>query len=259
LFHFGWQFQRNASLSYRDAMTSTEGGQDVLADLAALGPFFAVETHPPGTRPMVPWRPLNELTAAAGPLRTRIEAVRAALAERSDRPAAEIEPRVAASVTHLGLVARLIAPSVAAAAIGRELAMCPGELWWQDTLGGPMPLSVPFPGAAAMVNLLDEVIAPLTAAVSNLVTVSPRVLWGNVASAASQAAAQVAARYPEVSRPAWTAAAALFATPWLSRERQPPGPGFRRSSCCLIYRVAVHEAAADRPRNVCSDCVLRQV
>jgi hypothetical protein len=237
-------------------MTSTEGRRDILDVLAALGPFFAVETHRPGTGPTVPWRPLHELTAAAGPLRMRIEAVRAALAERAGRPAAEIELRVAASVTHLGLVARLIAPSVAAAAAGRGLSMCQGELWWQDTLGGPMPLSVPLPGAAAgdsppVVNLLEEVIAPLTAATSNLVTVSPRVLWGNVASAASKAAALVAARHPELSRPAWAAAAAVFATPWLSRERQPPGPDFRRSSCCLIYKVA-----ASRPRGVCSDCVL---
>ncbi len=240
-------------------MTSTEGRRDVLDDLAALGPFFAVETHPPGTGPTAPWRPLRELAGAAGPLRTRIEAVRAALAERADRPTEEIESRVAASVTHLGLVARLIAPSVAAAATGRGLGMCLGELWWQDRLGGPMPLSVPLPGAAAgdpppVVNLLEAVIAPLTAAASNLVTVSPRVLWGNVASVANKAAAQVAARHPELSRPAWTAAAALLATPWLSRERQPPGPDFRRSSCCLIYKVA-----ADRPRSVCSDCVLRQV
>ena len=238
-------------------MTSTEGRRDVLDDLAALGPFFAVETHRPGTGPTPPWRPLRELTAAAGPLRTRIEAVRAALAERASRPAAEIEPRVAASVTHLGLVARLIAPSVAAAASGRGLGMGLGELWWQDILGGPMPLSVPLSSAAAgdpppVVRLLEEVIAPLTAAASSLVTVSPRVLWGNVASAANKAAALVASRHPELSRPAWTAAAAVFATPWLSRERQPPGPDFRRSSCCLIYKVA-----ANRPRSVCSDCVLR--
>lgn len=240
-------------------MTSTEGRRDVLDDLAALGPFFAVETHPPGSGPTAPWRLLRELTATAGPLRTRIEAVRAALAERAGRPAEAIEPRVAASVAHLGLVARLIAPSVAAAAAGRGLGMGLGEVWWQDTLGGAMPLSVPFPDATAgdpalVADLLEEVIAPLTVAVSNLVTVSPQVLWGNVASAASKAAALVAARHPELSRPAWTAAGAVFATPWLSRERQPPGPDFRRSSCCLIYKVA-----AGRPRSVCSDCVLRQV
>jgi hypothetical protein len=72
-----------------------------------------------------------------------------ALAERASRPAAEIEPRVAASVTHPGLVARLIAPSVAAAASGRGLGMGLGELWWQDILGGAMPLSVPLSTAAA--------------------------------------------------------------------------------------------------------------
>lgn len=90
-----------------------------------------------------------------------------ALAETSGRPAEEIEPRVAASVAHFGLVARLVAPSVAAAATRCGLGMRLGVVWWQDTLGGAMPLPVPFPGAAAsdpipVADLLEEVIAPLT-------------------------------------------------------------------------------------------------
>lgn len=104
-------------------MTRTEGRLD---DLAAVGPFFAVETHPPGTGPTA-------------------------------------------------------------------------------------------------VNLLKEVIASLIAGIEPGHRLAPEVLWGNVASAANKAAAQVAARHPELSRPAWTAAATLFATPWLSRKRQPPG------------------------------------
>jgi ferric iron reductase protein FhuF len=96
------------------------------------------------------------------------------------------------------------------------------------------------------------VISPLTAQISRLVTVSPRVLWGNVASAVNAAATQVAARRPDLSRPAWTMAGTLFASPQLSCERQPPGPGFRRASCCLIYKIA-----AGRPQGVCGDCVLR--
>jgi hypothetical protein len=240
-------------------MTRTGGRRDTLDDLAALGPFFTVCTHPAGAEPRPPWRPLRELAGPGGPLPARIDAVRAALAARAGRPAGEIEPRVAASITHLGLAARLIGPALAAAATGRRLGMRLGELWWQDTLGGPVPLSVPVPLPAATADdpaatqgLLNEVIAPLTAETSRLVTVSPRVLWGNVASAVNGAAAQVTARRPDLSRPAWAVAAALFATPQLSRERQPPGPAFRRSSCCLIYKIT-----AGGPQGVCGDCVLR--
>jgi len=91
-------------------MKRAEGRWDMLDDLAALGPFFAVSSHLPETGPGPPWRPIRELTEPDGPLAGRIDEVRAALAGRAGRPAAQIEPRVAASVTHLGLVARLIAP-----------------------------------------------------------------------------------------------------------------------------------------------------
>lgn len=230
----------------------------MLDDLAALGPFFAVSSHLPETGPGPPWRPLRELTEPDGPLAGRIDAVRAVLAGRADRPAVQIEPRVAASVTHLGLVARLIAPALAAAAAGHQLGIRLCDVWWQDTLGGPVPLSVPVPPPATASDppdaqgLLDELIAPLTAQISSLVTVSPQVLWGNVASAVNAAATQVAARRPDLARPAWATAAALFASPRLSRERQPPGPAFRRASCCLIYKIAV-----GRSQGVCGDCVLR--
>ena len=47
-------------------MTITDGHQDDLDDLAAIGPYFAVETHPPGSGPTAPWRPLRGLAAADG-------------------------------------------------------------------------------------------------------------------------------------------------------------------------------------------------
>jgi ferric iron reductase protein FhuF len=102
--------------------------------------------------------------------------------------------------------------------------------------------------------VLEEVVAPLTAAIAGLVPISGRVLWGNVASAINGAAGQVATRQPDLAGPVWAAAADLFASPWLSHETQPPGAGFRRSSCCLIYKIASERA---RARGVCGDCVLR--
>jgi hypothetical protein len=247
--------------------------QAIQDDLAAFGPFFAVRWHPPGTEPRPPWLALSDLTRQPGPLRRRIGSARAALAARAGRPEEQIEPRVAASVTQLGLAARVIAPAVAAAAAGHRLDLPPGGLWWQDTRGGPVPLSVPdpdrpptAPGAAAgaaagtdpgppagpdCLRVLDEVVAPLTEAVAGLVPVSPRVLWGNVASAVNSAAVQVAAGRPDLSDRAWAVAAAFLASPRLAREAQRPGPAFRRSSCCLIYKIAPGPTSG-----VCGDCVL---
>jgi FhuF-like iron-sulfur protein/ferric iron reductase FhuF-like transporter len=269
-------------------------GASGLDDLAALGPFFAVRSHLPGAAPPAPWRPGSELAGPSEALAARIDAVRAALTRTAlastglaardgegGRGAGEVEPRVAGSVAHLGLTARLIAPALGAAVLRCPLDLRPAGLWWQDELGGAMPLSVPAPagtqrdaaavehagperggtadGGARQVRrdqgwerlLLDETIAPLTAAVARLVTVSWRVLWGNVASAVNTAAAQVARQRPDLAPQAWLAAGRLLADPRLRTEPCPPGPRFRRSSCCLFYRLTPGEPAA-----ICGDCVL---
>jgi len=40
-------------------------GAQLLADLAALGPYFAVDVHRPGSPVRPPWQPLSELTGSA--------------------------------------------------------------------------------------------------------------------------------------------------------------------------------------------------
>jgi ferric iron reductase protein FhuF len=99
--------------------------------------------------------------------------------------------------------------------------------------------------------VIDDLVAPLTGAAGALVPVSPRVLWGNVASAISSAAGQIAAQRPGLAEAAWAAAREFAGHPQLSQERAVPGPGFRRSSCCLIYQLTAGPARA-----ICGDCVL---
>jgi hypothetical protein len=220
-----------------------------------------VEFHPPGTDPAAPWRSFAELTGPASALPGRIAAVRAALASRGGRPLEAIEPRVAASVTHLGLIARFVAPVLAAAACGYRLARPAAGLWWQDTTGGPLPLSVPEPddpesgpgpepGEVAG-QLIGELITPITSAVTGVIPVPARVLWGNVASAVNGAAVQISAPRPGADHAVWRIASEVFGHPALSQETGPPGRGFRRSSCCLIYRIA-----PGRAQGVCGDCIL---
>jgi hypothetical protein len=252
-------------------MTGSELGNDsqpargparaVLTDMAALGPFFAVEVHLPGERPRPPWLTIGELTGRPEPMRRRIDAVRRQLAASAGCQADQVEARVAASTAHFGVVARLLSPALATLVLGYELSARPAELWWQDTLGGPYPLSVPVPvdrpggrsrsAETACRQLVSEVIGPVTSVVAELVPMSTRVLWGNVASAVNSASTQLAKNQPAAADMAQHLAQVIFRTPQLRTERNQPGPGFRRSSCCLFYRLS-----AERANGTCGDCVL---
>ncbi len=233
---------------------------DIVADLATLGSFFTVHAHLPGERPELPWLTVGELVSRPEPLRHRIASVRRAFAATTGIRADQIEARVAASVAHFGLVARLVSPTLAAISLGYQFTAEPAELWWQDVLGGPHPLSIAIPAHCldhgrsarkACGELVSAVIEPVTLKVAELVPMSPRVLWGNVASAVHTALLQIAANRPAAANAAQQLAEAVFSIPQLRSEQHQPGPGFRRSSCCLYYRLATGQA-----RDICGDCVL---
>jgi ferric iron reductase protein FhuF len=83
--------------------------------------------------------------------------------------------------------------------------------------------------------------------------VSARILWGNAASAVHGAATVLAANRPDRAAPARQLAALLLARPPLrGTGTWTADGGFRRRSCCLIYR------AAAAPEAICGDCVLRR-
>ncbi|MFE1172900.1 hypothetical protein [Streptomyces sp. NPDC058773] len=250
--------------------------------LAALGPFCAFETHSAGAELSVPWRTLSEVTEGgkengSGVLRERVAAVRSSLAANGGRPPEAVEPRVAASVAHLGLVARVISPVLGLAALhglpSRPLTL--GELWWASALGGAFRLSLPReavtptadggtrPVSAIADDLLDGPVRALVDAFAPF-SVSPRILWGNVASAVHGAATGVTAAAPPLARPARTAALTFLRHPLLRDTHtlephmdlhtpQPRNGRFTRRSCCLLYRAAPDAAGA-----LCGDCVLRR-
>lgn len=245
-----------------------------LAAVAAFGPYFAFETHPADSPVMPPWRPMDELVRDPAALLARVEAVRAALATAGGQPVEAVELRVAGSVAQLGLVARLVSPALAVAArYGTALFEpeprlgAPG-LRWQPVLGGGFPLSVPeravlrARGAAPAAGseelagwlgagLLDGPVRALVQAFEGL-SISPRVLWGNVASAVVGAAAVVSrSATPEVGVRARALAGSLLEQSALLGAGTFGVDGFRRHSCCLIYR-----AAPDRAGPLCGDCVL---
>jgi hypothetical protein len=248
------------------------GGADLAArhaaELAQLGPYFAVNVHPAGQPLADPWRPLSSLLDSPDGLRQRIAEVRSALA--ADRPPGAVEFRVAASVTHLGVAARLISPVLGTAVLfGLVPRTDPAEVAWQPVLGGPLPLSVPAsalagrghqtgegqPDAGQLADELRERLlqGPVRAftEVTAAMSVSPIVLQGNIASAVNAAAAMIATARPDLAGQAATLRSELLSAPELAGTWTSGAAGFRRRSCCLIYRAAPAATSA-----VCGDCVL---
>ncbi|OBJ46909.1 hypothetical protein A5630_10655 [Mycolicibacterium mucogenicum] len=206
-------------------------------NLAGFGPFFAVVRHQ--VSPTPPWRPMSELIDDPDALTARVHKVRSALMGNG-----EPEIRVAASVAHLGLVARLIAPMIGTAALGEPVSWSLADLAWQDQLGGPFPLSVSTESTGG-----PPAVEALTNAFGRF-GVSPKVLWGNVGSAANSAAQQIGRARPDLGQQARQAADVVLADPRVDGGVLRSGPDFRRSSCCLIYQLAGDRAAC------CGDCVL---
>ena len=215
--------------------------------LAALGPFFAVEVHEPLTAVTPPWLAFTELL---GDLDSRVQPVRSALALGGDRSESDIELRVAASVAHLGVVARLLAPAIGAMALGeRGLSLDVADVRWQNQLGGPFPLSTVIrPGRSIL--LRGDAVEALTLGFAGTYSLSEQVLWGNVGSAANGAAGLIATTRPDLARRARMAADTVLADPRVDGGELRSGAHFRRKSCCLLYRLTGDRIA------VCGDCVL---
>lgn len=262
-------------------------GGAVLAELAGLGPYFALDAHPAGSAPLGGWRPLEELLHQPGALEAWVASVRAALAEISGRPPADVELRVAASMAQLGLAARLICPPLGMAVLtGRLLPMDPARLRWRPGPGGAVGLSIrddalppwgspwksgvpessstasPATLADALVDVvLDGPVRALVEAGTRF-AVSPQVLWGNVASIVNGVRALIGTAEPALTGRTEELVSRLLSQPPLhgthdthQATRDPdqgstPAVGFRRRSCCLVYRLAPAQAP------VCGDCVL---
>jgi hypothetical protein len=216
--------------------------------LAALGPYFEVG------RPAGDWLPLRVLLDSPAALTERVLATRAALGGDA------VPPRVAASVAQLGLVARLLAPVFGAAVLdGRLLVL--DEVSWRPVLGGPMPLALPdgalggVPYDSLVDAIAERVLAGPVRALVDLtagLSVSPKVLWGNVASGINGAASMVGAARPDLAMRSRALATGLLEAPVLRGSATGvPGVDFRRRSCCLLYRLG---PAA--PKAVCGDCVI---
>ena len=226
-----------------------------LAALRPLGGFFplrAAETPPrplPTLAEVYAGRPRD---VQSDPLDFRVRKAAAALRAP--------EPRIAASVAHLGLAARLWSVALGCAVLyGRLPALDPRRLHWDPDGSAPddlwLPEARPSGREADAAALADAVLhahlAPLAAAVRARHRLAPGLLRGNAASAlagAARALEQWARAHGRTEVAARTRAltSGLLADPLLAGTGTLTGTAFRRRSCCLYYRVP--------GSGVCGDC-----
>ena len=184
------------------------------------GPFFEVELH--DGPPTAPWRSVADLPHAPE-VAERIELVRRTL---------DGTERVAASVSQLSLIARLIAPALACSVrFGRSIGLA--GWYFQAPLTSTFALSIPRDPTPGPI-----LAGPIQGLIDTLGQVPARSALGNVASAVNTATLLI-------GRSAYPYAERVLAS--LPGEPGPIGRNFRRGSCCLIYQ-------AGRP--YCGDCVL---
>ncbi|MGX1566926.1 (2Fe-2S)-binding protein [Streptomyces sp. NPDC055506] len=228
-----------------------------LAALRPLGGFFVLRTEGAAARPLPTLAQAYRETSpdvCGNPLIFRVHKVAGAL----HAP----ELRVAASITHQGLAARLWSVALGCAVLhGSAPDLDARLLRWDADGSAPDDLWLtgvrPLPGDAATVadTVLLGHLEPLAAALRAHYRLAPGLLRGNAASALAGAARELdrwARRHDrtDTAARARSLAAELLAHPLLAGSGTLTGTAFRRRSCCLYYRVP--------GGGVCGDCCFTQ-
>lgn len=243
----------------------------VLGRTAAVGPFFSVRTSAGAPRDQG-FLPLAELygEGVSPALRNRLETVATRLGTT--------EARVAASLVHQGLAGRLSSIALGPAVLaGRVPDLAGDALWWHPNRSAPddlwlpspfpspspSPCSTPLPSSPEedlasrlRAAVLRDHLVPLHHAISAATTISPKVLWGNAASALAGTLRVLhdwcrSTGHGEAAERAVALTASLLDTTPLRDcgTLDPTVPAYSRRSCCLYYRVP--------GGGLCGDCVLR--
>ncbi|WP_432155350.1 (2Fe-2S)-binding protein [Streptomyces sp. bgisy153] len=229
-----------------------------LTALRPLGGFFLLRTagDPPGALPTL----ADAYAGRSSHVYGHSMIFRVRKVARSIRAP---EERVAASVAHQGLAARLWSIALGCAVLyGRLPDLDPRLVRWDPDAGAPDDLWLtrvrPLPVDRLAEVVLEGHLEPLAAVVRADHRLAPGLLWGNAASALAGAARQLERWAGDHGRPDLVAATRslagrLFAHPLLAGTGRleasgtgAGGPVFRRRSCCLHYRVP--------GGGVCGDC-----
>ncbi|MFN6551662.1 (2Fe-2S)-binding protein [Mycolicibacterium septicum] len=223
--------------------------------IAALGEFFALPAADPAT-----WRPIRSLCGDQAAVHEYTMRTRAATAVGFGIDETDVPVKAAASSVHLSITARLLSPVVGAAAcLGTVPLLTLDSLFWQPdsshrpALGtaGAQSVTETDPNRAATViagSLIGDVLSLLNDTMRLAGTLSPQVMWGNIASAANGAVTVLAQTRPDAQTRGRDLIDALIATEPLRGTADFAGGRFRRRSCCLFYQVP--------GGGYCGDCVL---
>jgi ferric iron reductase protein FhuF len=225
-----------------------------------IGDFFTLD------RPDLGGIPLGTLVESAERYDDRIAATGRALARLSHVDEDQLPRRAIASLVFLGISARLVAPTLAAAAIDRVVPELTLENVNAAELGdGRLVLRVtrfraltksrtPAPPELADLiggHLLEGQIARLVAAFASRDALHPRLLWGNVASSVASSARLIGQHHPDLSDASGkTATLILDRTPlsgcgYLTRNGDVID--YHRRSCCLYYQFPNAGTCGDCP------------
>jgi len=237
--------------------------------VAELGPFFVTslqaEREDDAADPS--WASLTTLVEDPAVLASRIAQTREALAAAAQRRPEEVEWRIAASIAHLGLAARFVAPLMGlAVTTGKVAPVGLAQASWRPILGGPYPLyftesrhtpdsgehasaetqlaappstsDIPTISRLFATEILDGPVRQLTEAVLRSGSIASGLLWGNVVSGVGGAAKMI-----QMARPSLSTQATLFVDellrhePLLATAMRRENGQLQRRSCCLMYRL----------------------
>jgi ferric iron reductase protein FhuF len=132
-------------------------------------------------------------------------------------------------------------------------------MWWRPAAGGPLPMAVrdlptvpcgDLPAARVAEMLpVDGLVRPILEVFRSEFRLSPKVLWGNVASALAGATGMVGPAHEQRAR---DILAACLDRPPLAGTGSlvPPRRVLARANCCLYYRIP--------GGGTCGDCVLNR-
>ncbi|MGH3642925.1 MAG: (2Fe-2S)-binding protein [Mycobacterium sp.] len=236
--------------------TAKLDGATYLAKTAELGEYFGL-----AVQDGEPCRSLSLLLDDAAVTefvgRTREAIATSARCDRSDIPV-----KVAASSFQLGIAARLLSPVVGAATCLGVLPLLDlRSVTWRSTTGhvpqfGATDLqwvAAPTPQRAAALisaSVLTAIFAPLNETLRSLTSLSPRVTWGNVISAANGAVTVLSMSQPRHEASGRALIGALLETEHLNGTATLARGVFLRSNCCLFYQAP--------GSGLCGDCVLSE-
>ncbi|GAB2842316.1 (2Fe-2S)-binding protein [Actinocorallia aurea] len=225
----------------------------VVSDVSEISGYFHLYG---GDAPGGPWRPLDELFGDEASFAARVAAAAGHMGTD--------EARVAASVVHLGIAARVWSPVLGALVAHRVLLDWRADaLEWKDALGGPLPMRMPVisgravddpvEAAGELYRAVEALQERLNALVLGEVKLAPRLLWGNSASALGGAVRALAAARPHLADEALALGNALLGMGRLRgtgsfTEAAPRVAFFTRTTCCLYYRIP--------GGGKCGDCAL---